>query len=124
MMISLMSCILSGMPFDMEEENIRRIQDLSMGSALGSMFFAIDISAFISPEKFRQRTDHFIDLIKSCKPLTQANKIYMPGEKEFLKMEQNQVQGGFTIGPNLFTSLKNIAADYELLYDFSHWHAI
>lgn len=121
MMISLMSCILSGMPFDMEEENLRRIHDLSLGSALACMFFAIDISAFTDPSTFRKRTDHFIELVKNHRPLHKASQIYMPGEKEFLEAESCRRRGGFTIGPNLFTTLKEIAKSCGFSYDFSGW---
>lgn len=122
MMISLISCILSGMPFDMEEENLRRIHDLSLGSALSCMFLAIDISAFIQPSEFKHRADIFTHLIKSYEPLPGVREIYMPGEKEFLEADRSGQRGGFMIGPNLFHTLKELASDYNLAFDFSGWH--
>ena len=121
-LISLISCILSGMSFDMEEENLRRIHDLSLGSALSCMFLAIDISAFIDPALFCYRTDAFISLVKQHRTLPGTDQIYMPGEKEFLETERCRRQNGFELGPNLFARLQEIAAKYKLDYDFSKWH--
>ena len=42
--ISLICAGLTGMPFDFEEENLRRISDLSAGSELAASLIAIDIS--------------------------------------------------------------------------------
>lgn len=119
--ISLICCGLTGMPFDMEMENLRRIHENHAGSALSAFFAAIDISAFTELDTFCRRTDLFINTVKSFKPLSNTFKIYMPGEKEFDQTEKSQQMGGFFIGPHLFQKLKEISAYYGLNYDFEQW---
>lgn len=119
--ISLICCGLTGMPFDMEEENLRRIQDDHAGSALSAFFAAIDISAFTDLDSFRHRTDMFINTVKSFNLLPNTLKIYMPGEKEFDQTDASRKAGGFYIGPHLFQKLKEISEYYGLSYDFNQW---
>ncbi len=119
--ISLICCGLTGMPFDMEEENLRRISDDHAGSALSAFFAAVDIAAFTDPDLFRRRVDTFIDTVKSFEPIPDTLKIYMPGEKEFDQTDASRKAGGFFIGPQLFRKLKEISEYYGLIYDFDQW---
>lgn len=120
-MISLICCGLTGMPFDMEEENQRRIHDLTAGSAMASFFVAIDIQAFTSPASFAARTDRFIETVKQYERLPGVDKICMPGEKEFDSADACRKTGGFEIGPNLYQKLKEISDSYGLEYNFASW---
>lgn len=120
-MISLICCCLTGMPFDMEEENQRRIHDATAGSALADLFIAIDISPYTYLDSFTKRVDQFIDIVKQYDLLPDTAKIYMPGEKEFDQMYRCRKNGGFEIGTNLYQKLQEISAFYGLEYDFTSW---
>ena len=119
--ISLICCGLTDMPFDMEEENQRRIHDAAAGSALADLFMAIDISPYTSPESFTKRVDQFIEIVKHYDLLPDSTKIYMPGEKEFDQIDLCRKIGGFEIGSNLYQKLKEISTFYGLEYDFTSW---
>lgn len=121
MMISLMCCGLTGMPFDMEKETLERIHDLTAGSSMGAMFMAIDIRAFLSPDIFKDRVDQFIDIVKQYDRIPGVSEIYVPGEKEFNQAALREDLGGFEIGPNLFQKLKEVSSSYGLEYDFDSW---
>ena len=112
---------LTGMPFDFEEENLRRISDLSAGSELAASLIAIDISNFTDAEAFKHRVDGFIDVVKSFKLAPDTEQIYMPGEIEFNKVAANRAAGGFEIGPNLYQKLKNIRDQYGMKFEMDHW---
>jgi LDH2 family malate/lactate/ureidoglycolate dehydrogenase len=119
--ISLICAGLTGMPFDFEEENLRRISDLSAGSELAASLIAIDISKFTDAEAFKHRVDGFIDVVKSFKLAPDTEQIYMPGEIEFNKVAANRAAGGFEIGPNLYQKLKNIRDQYGMKFEMDHW---
>lgn len=120
-LISLICAGLGGVAFDMEEENLRRIKDLSAGSDLSHFFTVIDISAFTDVESFKNRVDTFIDIAKKLNRAPGFDEIYMPGEIEFNKTDYFRAQGGFEIGPNLFSELKTIGDKYGLKYDMNVW---
>ena len=119
--ISLICAGLTGVPFDMEEENLRRIQDLSAGSELSAFFTVIDISAFTDIQKFKQRVDTFIETVKRFKLAPDADQIYMPGEIEFKQVEMHRLAGGFEIGSNLYAKLRAIRDKYGITFDMNGW---
>ena len=119
--ISLISAGLTGMPFDFEAENLRRISDLSAGSELAASLIAIDISKFIDVNVFKRRVDNFIDVVKGFKLDPDAECIYMPGEIEFKKVAANRAAGGFEIGPNLYQKLKDVRDQYGVKFEMDHW---
>ena len=119
--ISLICAGLTGVPFDMEEENLRRIKDYSVGSELSAFFSVIDISKFTNVDQFKCRVDTFIDTVKSFKLAPYADHIYMPGEIEFNNVEANRAVGGFKIGPNLYANLKEIRDKYGVKFDMESW---
>lgn len=120
-MISLICCCLTGMPFDMEDETMQRIHDLTAGSSMADLFLAIDISAFTAIDNFKTRVDKFIRIVKQYEQIPGISEIYMPGEKEFEQVTLHQKTGGFEIGLNLFQKLKEVSASFHLSYDFDSW---
>ncbi len=51
---------------------------------LGHFFIAIDINAFIDPAEFRKTTGEILRELRASKKMPDANRIYTPGEKEYL----------------------------------------
>jgi LDH2 family malate/lactate/ureidoglycolate dehydrogenase len=121
MLISLLCAGLSDSYFDMEEEMLRLERDLSAGGGLSDFFTVIDIGAFTDPEKFKNRVDTFIDLVKMSRKIPGTAEIFVPGEIEFNKEEEFRARGGFTIGPNLFAELKATRDKYGLIFDLDRW---
>jgi LDH2 family malate/lactate/ureidoglycolate dehydrogenase len=121
MLISLLCAGLSDSYFDMEEEMLRLAKDHSAGGSISDFFTVIDIGAFTDPEKFRNRVDTFIDLVKMSRKTPGTAEIFIPGEIEFNKEEEFRAKGGFTIGPNLFTELKAVRNKYGLTFDMDRW---
>lgn len=121
MIISMLTSGLTGMPFDMEKENLERISDSSAGSALAAQFWAVDISAFTDLESFKSRIDDFIGYVKHCNPFPGIQEIFIPGEKEFYEEKRNREKNGFEIGRGLYRKLSEIASKYGLNYDMKNW---
>jgi LDH2 family malate/lactate/ureidoglycolate dehydrogenase len=121
MLISLLCAGLSDSYFDMEKEMLSLEKDLSAGGGLSDFFTVIDIGAFTDPEKFKNRVDTFIDLVKMSRKIPGTAEIFVPGEIEFNQEEEFRAKGGFTIGPNLFAGLKASRDKYGLIFDMDRW---
>lgn len=56
-------------------------------------FMAIDLAAITDAAAFRARMDSYIDEIKSSGKARGADTIYLPGELEYLKMQERKEKG-------------------------------
>ena len=90
-----------------------RVQGLDIVEAIGKVghtFMAIDVAAFDDVAEFKARMDNYIDEIKNSKKATGVETIYMPGEIEFLKVEERR-EKGIPIHINIVNDLLKIARE-------------
>ncbi|HEY8426317.1 MAG TPA: Ldh family oxidoreductase [Limnochordales bacterium] len=67
--------------------------DLDRPQRLGHFFMAIDVAAFADPAEFRQRVDESIRAIRALPPAHGFERVYLPGEPEWLNEQRNRQQG-------------------------------
>jgi LDH2 family malate/lactate/ureidoglycolate dehydrogenase len=90
-----------------------RVQGLDIVEAIGGVghtFMAIDVAAFDEVAEFKARMDAYIDEIKGSKKAAGVEVIYMPGEIEFLKVQERR-QKGIPLHVNIVNDLRKIAED-------------
>jgi len=90
-----------------------RVQGLDIVEAIGGVghtFMAIDVAAFDDVAEFKARIDAYIDEIKGSKKAAGVEVIYMPGEIEFLKMEERR-RKGIPLHINIVNDLRKIARE-------------
>lgn len=76
-------------------------------------FIAIDVGIFLSAEEFGNRMDQLILQIRSAPKARGADRIYLPGEREWENRER-ALKEGLSLPPDVLTSLRGLAEDYSL----------
>jgi LDH2 family malate/lactate/ureidoglycolate dehydrogenase len=90
-----------------------RVKGLDIVEAIGGVghtFMAIDIAAFDEVAAFKARMDAYIDEIKGSKKAKGSAEIYLPGELEYLKVQERQ-RTGIPLHVNIVRDLQKIAAE-------------
>lgn len=60
---------------------------------LGHLFLVINVAKFIDPSEFKRRVDETIRLIRSLPPARGFDRVYVPGEPEWLAEQENRRHG-------------------------------
>lgn len=81
---------------------------------IGHFMLAIDISKVQPLDDFKNAIDEYIDKIKQSKKAPEIEQIFVPGEIEFLKAEQNDING-IPITKNMQKILLELATELELV---------
>ena len=77
---------------------------------MGHFFQAIDIEAFMDPAEFKARMDEAIQAMHSSELAVGNDRIYVPGEIEWLKREE-RLQRGIRIAAGVSKDLVRIGAE-------------
>ncbi len=75
---------------------------------MGQFFGAIDIRAFMDPVEFKAKMDEAIRAMHESKLARGVDRIYVPGEIEWLKREE-RLKKGIPIAPAIWKELKAIS---------------
>lgn len=76
----------------------------------GHFFQALDIKAFMDPAEFKKKMDDAIQAMHSSELARGAERIYVPGEIEWLKREE-RLKTGIPIAPAVWRELAAISQD-------------
>jgi LDH2 family malate/lactate/ureidoglycolate dehydrogenase len=76
----------------------------------GHYFQAVDIKAFMDPAEFKSRMDEAIQEIHASELAKGAERIYVPGELEWIAREK-RLREGVPIAPAVWRDLTNIAEE-------------
>ncbi len=90
-----------------------RVNGLDIVEAIGGVghtFMAIDVAAFDDVAEFKARMDAYIGEIKGSKKAAGVQVIYLPGEIEFLKVQERR-QKGIPLHINIVNDLRKIAEE-------------
>jgi LDH2 family malate/lactate/ureidoglycolate dehydrogenase len=117
-MIDVLSALLSGALYGIHIPEL--FADFSQGQNLGFFFGAIDIESFVDLENFKTHIDQMIDDLKAARKAEGIDEIYMPGELEFLKKEENLKQG-IQIETEVLNDLLEIKERFGLQYEPGVW---
>jgi LDH2 family malate/lactate/ureidoglycolate dehydrogenase len=96
-----------------------RVQGLDIVEAIGGVghtFMAIDVAAFDEVSEFKARMDAYIDEIKGSKKAAGVDTIFMPGEIEFLKVQERS-RTGVPLHINIVNDLYKIAQENGVALD-------
>ncbi|MEE3258742.1 MAG: Ldh family oxidoreductase [Candidatus Latescibacterota bacterium] len=84
MIMGLFSSLLSGAAYGAELGNM---EDGPQAGADGHFVMAINAGAFEEVERFKERVDRAIEEVHGCRKAPGVERVYAPGEKEFLCRE-------------------------------------
>ena len=97
-----MSTMLSGAAFGSEVTHM--YEDLDRPQNVGHAFAALPVAAFEDPDHYARRMEKAIADIRGVKRADGVARVYLPGEREALLMEQRRV-AGVPIGVGVFDEL-------------------
>jgi L-2-hydroxycarboxylate dehydrogenase (NAD+) len=80
---------------------------------IGHFFIAIDISAFIELDDFRKTTGDILRELRASIKMPGQERIYTPGEKEFICWQQRK-KTGIPINPELLKEIKQLITELDL----------
>ncbi len=75
----------------------------------GYLFIAINVSTFADPESFTTEVDARIQTIREARPASGVDRVYYPGEPEWITRERNLENGIPMLLPHV-TDLESVAA--------------
>lgn len=90
MIMGLFSSLLSGAAYGTELGNM---EDGPRAGADGHFMMAIKVGAFAEVDRFKERVDRAIAEVHACRKAPGVERIYAPGEKEFLSRAAYEREG-------------------------------
>ena len=102
--VQILCSLLTGAAFQFDEKTGGLSED---ADKIGFYFTAVDIAAFQPPELFKKAVDLLTRRLKNSQKRTGQDKIYMPGELEYMAHAEQSARG-VTLG-------KTVAADLDAL---------
>jgi len=114
-MVDMLCGVLSGSAFGRDVNDLKREVPAGEIAAprVGHFFMAIDGSLFMPVEELERRTTEFATQIKASPKATGENRIFMHGEKEYLRALLHE-RGGIPIAENVMKTLREIANECGL----------
>lgn len=101
LIIDILSGLMTGSAF---LDEVGANDDFSKPMRIGHLFAALDPTVFL--QDFEDRVDEYIRKVKSS-PCKEGERIYMPGEIEFLKMQGNDRE--IVLDYNIMKELKGLS---------------
>ena len=80
---------------------------------LGHFFLAVDINAFVEPEKFKKTTGDILRELRASAKAPGQTRIYTAGEKEYLAFLERK-NSGVPLNDSLKKTLKSLIDEYKL----------
>ncbi len=77
---------------------------------IGHVFGAIDIAALMKPKEFLSVMDEYVRTVHDCPRADGVDRIYMPGEIEYLKTLESRKEGVY-LSDATATDLRNVGED-------------
>ena len=84
---------------------------------LGHFFIAVDINAFVEPEKFKKTTGDILRDLRASVKAPGQKRIYTAGEKEYLAWVERK-DTGVPLNDSLKKTLMSLVDEYKLDYQF------
>jgi LDH2 family malate/lactate/ureidoglycolate dehydrogenase len=110
LVVDILAGVLAGASFG---ANIASIHELTSEVSAGFVVQALDISAFADPAKFEEDIQSMIAEIHSSPRAPGVDRIYLPGEIEWLK-KQERLETGIPVPHSLLQELDNLADELNL----------
>lgn len=88
--VEVLTGILSGASFG---KKVGLYNSMDEGQDVGHFFAALDIESFMPLSEFKERMNEFINEIKESALAKGTEKIFLPGEKEYLQYQKRSQEG-------------------------------
>lgn len=111
LMIGLVSTMLSGAFFGSEVTHL--YDDLENEQNTGHLFGALPIATFVDPDRYKARMDKAVREMRSARHAAGVERIYLPGEREYLTLEKRRAEG-IPLNQATFDELNEIGAEFGL----------
>lgn len=105
LMIEILTGLLSGGQYS---KLIPSMYNMETEQSISHTMISIDVKKFLDIELFYAHLNELISFVKATKKSPHTDEIYLPGEIEYLKAEQNE-RRGIPINNELLQSLNNLA---------------
>lgn len=109
--IGLLSTMLSGAVFGSEVTHM--YDDLERPQNIGHMFGVLPVQAFEDVATYKARMDKAVREVRGVKHAPGVERIYLPGEREYLLLEERR-RSGIPVGAGVFGELQALGRDYGL----------
>ena len=110
MIMGILSSMLSGAAYGTELGDMERGPDPGRD---GHFLLAIDIGRFEDIDRFKERVDNAIRQVRAAKPAPGVDRVYAPGELEFLTEEQYR-RDGIPLTEQILADLQGTAKSLEI----------
>lgn len=78
---------------------------------LGYFFGAFNIESFLDIDSFKNKMDDLFDEMRSCPPAKGYDRVYIPGELEYMKSEEAK-KNGIQLGETVVDDLTKLGEEY------------
>jgi LDH2 family malate/lactate/ureidoglycolate dehydrogenase len=109
MTIGLLSTMLSGAFFGSEVTHM--YDDLERPQNIGHLFGVLPVASFEDVATYKARMDKAVREVRGVKPAPGVARIYLPGEREYLLLEERR-RSGIPIGTGVFGELQALGREY------------
>lgn len=82
---------------------------------LGYFFGALNVESFLDIGIFKSRIDDLFEEMKSCPPAKGYERVYIPGELEYLKSEKAK-KNGIQLGASVVEDLIKLGGEYDVKF--------
>lgn len=110
LVVDVLAGVMTGADFSV---HLSSVHDLNQSSSVGFVMQAVDLSAFIPWEEFTPRMKELVDIIRNSPRAPGIERIYLPGEIEWLKT-QERWQAGIPIAPSVLRELQALAKELDV----------
>lgn len=117
LVIGILSAVLTGSAISWEMLDIPAVCK-GLGINAGHFFMAIDVETFVPLPEFKRRVDGVVRTLKTCPRAEGVERIYVPGEIEYLK-EQAYRAEGIPVAAAVMQELRELAARLEVEFLWS-----
>jgi LDH2 family malate/lactate/ureidoglycolate dehydrogenase len=115
LIVDVLSGVLTGAAYG---PDIVSLHDMTHNVVGGFTVQSIDISAFTDPEEFEARLKDLIARIRNSPLAPGTERIYLPGEIEYLT-KQERLERGIPVPENLLQKLDQLAEELGIELDWS-----
>jgi LDH2 family malate/lactate/ureidoglycolate dehydrogenase len=85
--------------------------DLERPQNIGHLFGVLPVASFEDVAAYRTRMDKAVREVRGVKPAPGVARIYLPGEREYLLLEERR-RSGIPIGTGVFGELQALGREY------------
>ena len=110
-MVEVLAAVMTGASVTKDVKSW--VLDLDQVTDEGHAFIALDVGAMMPPDVFAARMDAMIRSIRSAPKAVGADRIYLPGEKEWEKREE-ALRDGISLPDDVVVNLMKMGEELRI----------